>query len=66
MEVTVNGQVHELPENITVAGLLDYFNIRGILVAVEVNKKIVPRDRFNETVLQPGDRVEIIHFVGGG
>ena len=35
-------------------------------VAVELNREIVPRDRWSETLLKDGDRLEIVHFVGGG
>jgi sulfur carrier protein len=66
ISVRVNGEVKEVPEGLTVSGLLDTLGFPGDRVAVERNREIVPRDRWAGTKLQAGDRLEIVHFVGGG
>ena len=66
MKVIVNGEEKEIPEGLTVVGLLNKLGIGKERVAVELNLDIVPKSRFAETVLNDGDRVEIVSFVGGG
>ncbi len=48
------------------AALIETLALTGRRLAVEVNAELVPRSRFDQHLLQPGDRVEIIHAVGGG
>lgn len=50
----------------TLAALIDSLNMKPDRVAVELNRDIVPRDRWPQTPLKDGDRLEIVHFVGGG
>ena len=64
--ITVNGEARALPGPATVAGLLSELGIEGRKVAIERNLEIVPRSRFAATVLAPGDRIEVVSFVGGG
>jgi len=64
--VTVNGEPRELHAGASVADLLHTLGVRGERVAVEHNRAILPRERFSETMLRDGDRLEIVHFVGGG
>jgi sulfur carrier protein len=66
MKVHINGEAHELPEPLTLAGLVEQTGLQGDRVAVELNREIVPRSRWPETVLHDQDRLEIVHFVGGG
>jgi len=66
MKVIVNGEEKEIPEGLTVVGLLNKLGIGKERVALELNLDIVPKSRFAETVLNDGDRVEIVSFVGGG
>jgi len=66
ISVRVNGELLDVPEGLTVAGLLDRLEFRADRVAVEYNLEILPRDRWAGTALQAGDRLEIVHFVGGG
>jgi sulfur carrier protein len=66
MKILLNGEQSETRDGITVAGLLDSLGIAGERVAVEVNLDIVPRTRHAERVINEGDRVEIVQFVGGG
>ena len=51
---------------LTVAGLVAILGMKPDRVAVELNHDIVPRDRWAETKLREGDRLEVVHFVGGG
>ncbi|HWP28152.1 MAG TPA: sulfur carrier protein ThiS [Chloroflexota bacterium] len=64
--LTVNGKPREIPEPMTLLRFLQAHNIDPRLIAVEHNGEIVRRDRYAEVVLQAGDRLEIVHMVGGG
>lgn len=66
MTVTVNGRARQLPPSFTVAQLLELLQLEAALVAVERNQTIIPRNAFDQTSLQDGDRLEIVRFVGGG
>jgi sulfur carrier protein len=66
MQVIVNGSTQELDSQATVAQLLEKLELAPIRVAVELNEELVPRKEFNRTGLSPGDRLEIVTFVGGG
>jgi len=50
----------------TLAQLVEHLGMKGDRVAVELNREIVRREQWVETELQEGDRLEIVHFVGGG
>jgi thiazole synthase len=63
---TINGETRELPEPLTIAGLLDRLGYNQRRVAVEVNQEIVPAAMHGERPLRAGDRVEIVTLVGGG
>lgn len=66
ISLIVNGEAQEHPEGLTVRVLLERLGLGGGPVAVEVNEEVVVRARHGEHVLVSGDRVEIVHFVGGG
>jgi sulfur carrier protein len=66
VEVTINGETRELVDDCSVAELLRTLAVPAARVAVEVNEDVVARDTYAERRLTPGDRVEIVHFVGGG
>lgn len=66
MRIEVNGQTKEVAGGRTVAGLLEDLDLDGRLVVVELNRQIVRRTEIASTVLEDGDQVEIVHFVGGG
>jgi len=66
MRATVNGEGTDLPDGLTVAGLLRHLGVRAERVAVERNGAVVKRARHAEEKLAPGDVVEIVTFVGGG
>lgn len=66
MIITLNGERFELDQPISVAGLLARLEIDPRRVAVEHNLTIVKRQTYPEVVLDDGDTVEIVNFVGGG
>lgn len=66
MRITLNGDPYELAEPLTIEDLLATLDIDPRGVAVEHNLTIVKRDGFDSTVVQSGDQVEIVNFVGGG
>jgi len=66
VEITVNGSTRRADSGATVASLLTELGIAPERVAVERNLDIVARERFPDTPLAEGDRIEIIQFVGGG
>lgn len=66
MNVTVNGEPRELPDGATVAALLVALALEPVGVAVEVNQQIVRRAHHADRRLAPGDKIEVVTFVGGG
>jgi thiamine biosynthesis protein ThiS len=66
MKVIINGDDHQLEGPISLSGLVERLGMKADRVAVELNLDIVPRSRWIETQLSDGDRLEIVHFVGGG
>lgn len=66
MRVTVNGEGVEVPEGTTAEDLISILGHRSDRVAVEVDGEICPRDRRGNFVLTPGQRIELVSFVGGG
>ena len=66
MEVTVNGTRRDVPDGLTVRGLVEHLGLTEGPVAVEVNRAIVPRAQHGEHRVAGGDVIEIVHFVGGG
>jgi len=66
VKITLNGEAREVPEGLTVEGLLGEIGLKEPMVATEVNLEIVVRaDRAGKT-LREGDQVEVVSFVGGG
>ena len=66
MKIQLNGESRQVPDGQTVRDLLAATGIGTRQVAVEVNGEILPAAAFAGHALQPGDTVEIVHFVGGG
>ncbi|MGX5221276.1 sulfur carrier protein ThiS [Pseudomonas sp. S9] len=66
MRIQLNGEPLELADGQTVAGLIAQLDLAGRRVAVELNLDIVPRSQHASTVLAEGDRVEVVHAIGGG
>ena len=66
IELTVNGEPQQAADHSTVASLLKELSLAERRVAVERNGEIVPKSRHAEQALQSGDRIEIVHAIGGG
>ena len=66
IDVSLNGEARSLACGATVRDLVDELGLRPELVAVEVNKVLVPRARHGEQALVAGDRIELVTLVGGG
>jgi sulfur carrier protein len=66
MQVIVNGAPCDVPDALTVTGLLAHLGLTEGPVAVEINREIVPRAEHAEHAVHAGDVLEIVHFVGGG
>ncbi len=66
MRLTINGEDKSFQEPLTVAQLLGEIGLDPAKVAVERNREIVPRSTYADTPLGEGDRLEIVHFIGGG
>jgi sulfur carrier protein len=64
--VRVNGRDVPLPAARTVAALVEHLGLAGKRIAVERNGEIVPKSRYAQTPITPGDRLEIVGAVGGG
>ena len=66
MQLIINGENQQIPAPLNITELLRHLQLPGDRVAVELNRQIVRRDQWPATVLQDNDRLEIVHFVGGG
>ncbi|WP_280571023.1 sulfur carrier protein ThiS [Chromohalobacter sp. 296-RDG] len=66
MHIQLNGDQRELASRLTISELIEQLALTGRRIAVEVNEEIVPRSQHAEIRLSPGDRVEIVHAIGGG
>jgi thiazole synthase/sulfur carrier protein len=64
--ITVNGEARDIAPGQTLAALLAAIGLDTRKVAVERNEEIVPRSTYGAVALLPGDRLEIVHFIGGG
>ena len=66
MQLKVNGQATEVPDRLTARGLLERMELTGKRVALEVNGEILPRSSHATHEFKDGDKVEIVHAIGGG
>ena len=68
MKVIINGEERDFghPAPTTLAALVEVLGMKADRVAVELNREIAPRATWAETTLNEGDRLEVVHFVGGG
>lgn len=66
MTLQINGESRQFDSPLTLSGLVQQLGMKPDRVAVELNRQIAPRDQWPQTSLQDGDRLEIVHFVGGG
>jgi thiamine biosynthesis protein ThiS len=66
MQLQINGEQRTFASLTTLTALIEQLGMKPDRVAVELNREIVPRERWSETALHDGDKLEIVHFVGGG
>ena len=66
MTLTINGENRDFDSISTLSDLLSHLGMKPDRVAVELNRELIRRDRWSETKLSNGDKLEIVHFVGGG
>ena len=66
MKLQINGEARDFISPLSLASLVELLGMKHDRVAVELNRDIVPREQWAETHLSEGDRLEIVHFVGGG
>jgi thiamine biosynthesis protein ThiS len=66
MKLQINGEEKSFDAPLSLASLVESMGMKPDRVAVELNRAIVPRDRWSQTSLADGDRLEVVHFVGGG
>ena len=66
MKLLINGEARSFGDGLTLAALVEQLGVQPDRVAVELNHNIVRRDSWAETTLHEGDRLEVVHFVGGG
>jgi thiamine biosynthesis protein ThiS len=66
VQIQLNGETREVADESTLSALIAALDLEPTRVAIELNHNVVRRHDWAETTLQAGDRVEIVHFVGGG
>ena len=66
IKIKINGKVKEIPENYKVQNLVNKFKIPIKKVAIELNQEILDKKKLNKIKIQKNDKIEIVHFIGGG
>lgn len=66
MKITINGEIKELESEVNLNRLLELFSLPSQRVAVELNREVVRKKDWESVVVKDADKVEIVHFVGGG
>lgn len=67
MHLIINGEDHDdLPDGLTVAKLIAHLGLPERKIAIERNLEVIPKSTFGEVILDDHDKLEIIHFIGGG
>ncbi len=66
IQITVNGEAHQLAAGSKVTDLISELQLAEKRLAIELNLNILPSAKWAETALNAGDKLEIVHFVGGG
>lgn len=66
INIHLNGELREVPADLTLAALLEWLRLPADRLAVECNREIVPRSKWGDLLIQANDRLEVVHFVGGG
>lgn len=66
MQITINGEIKKLEEEVNLDQLLELFSLPSDRVAVELNREVVRKKDWDTTRIRDDDRIEVVHFVGGG
>tara|TARA_B100000401_G_scaffold159175_1_gene106349 strand:- start:321 stop:539 length:219 start_codon:yes stop_codon:yes gene_type:complete len=66
IKINLNGKVKSIEDNTKLSNLLRNLNIPIKKVAIEINQRIVDKKKLNKIILKKNDKVEIVHFIGGG
>ena len=66
IKIKLNGRTREINENFNLQNLIDNFKIPLKKVAIELNKEIIDKKKINKILLKNKDKIEIVHFIGGG
>lgn len=66
MTLTINGEDRDFTSVTTLSELISQLGMKADRVAIELNRNLVRRDQWSDTKLSNGDKLEIVHFVGGG
>ena len=66
MTIFINGEARELDNGLTVAAMLDALELPKQRVAIELNRQVIRRQDWDSTRIADNDRIEVVHFVGGG
>ena len=66
IKIKLNGKDQIIPEKTTVKSLIDCLNLPISKIAIEMNRKILDKKKINKIILNKKDKIEIVHFIGGG
>ena len=66
MRIQVNGRPQEVEENLSLSQLITSLDLKPEQIAIELNQKVIRRGEWQDTDLRDDDKIEIVHFVGGG
>lgn len=66
MNLQVNGQPREMPDDASLQELLDALDVAAVGTAVALNSEIISRGRYADTLLEEGDDIQVVHIVAGG
>lgn len=66
IQIILNGKPHNIKEKTNIISLLETLSLSEKKVAIEINEKVVPRENYVKKILSAKDRIEIVHFIGGG
>ena len=66
IKINLNGRVISIPTNTTVSKVMKNIKVQTNKIAIELNRKIIDKKRINKLHLKNNDKLEIVHFIGGG
>jgi thiamine biosynthesis protein ThiS len=66
MQIEINGEMHKLSGQVSVSDIIEKLDLANKRIAIEINEELVPRSTFDRHLLHDGDKIEIVHAIGGG